>query len=228
MIKRLRHHLEKDFKHLKHIFACWLAYLILPPVSAELFGISLSIPKLGTDLTELLLVPLLIIWIPLLVQADLTAGKNAFWWTRPISRMEILSAKALYIVIFIICPQLVVNSIYLALKGVVAADIFSAALGIIFRLTVLVLPLWLLAALTTNFKRFVLVVILIPFAGYLFGEVISPFIFRNKYFYIFPQWFFGLFFRGGFILLVNAIFAVILIHQYLTRKTKRSVLLMIS
>ncbi|MCP4147019.1 MAG: hypothetical protein GY757_04640, partial [bacterium] len=172
MIRKLLHHVGKDFKYLKALPAFWLALLIIPVLTAELLGVNWEISRMNIQVSELLKGLLLFIWIPLLIQADAVVNTPVFWKTRPVSRLEVFSSKLLYIFLFIVLPALVCNSIYLGLKGFIAADIFSSGLKVIVDLIVLIIPLWMLAALTADVKRYALVATAILFSGILLNWTI--------------------------------------------------------
>ncbi|MCP4155907.1 MAG: ABC-2 transporter permease, partial [bacterium] len=212
MMKRVLTHVIKDFKHLKYQFMLWLLLLICQIVSTELEWLAWSTPYMGIQLKVFLRGLILFIWIPQLIQADTITGTSAFWTTRPVSGKEMFSAKALYIFLFIICTAVMANSIYPGLKGSTPVDIFWSDLKMISDIALIVLPLWLLAALTATFKNYILTMIVITFVpgGALFvyrlihEDVISSL-----------SWIFSL--------LQILLFGGLLLHQYVTRKTRKTV-----
>ncbi|MCP4155294.1 MAG: hypothetical protein GY757_46640, partial [bacterium] len=215
MIKKLLHHVKKDFKHLKYQFIFWLLLLTVHIVSAE-------IPDIPNILTVSLKGLLLFIWIPQLIQADTVTGTSTFWATRPVSGIEMFSAKALYIFLFIICTAVMANSIHLGLMGFVPADIFSAELEVIFDMTLIVLPLWLLAALTTTIKNYVLTTVALFFCAIVGIPGAGLFVYRlfmQETIFSYPR---------ILSMLELLLFGGLLIHHYFTRKTKKTVILAIA
>ncbi|MCP4147815.1 MAG: hypothetical protein GY757_08690 [bacterium] len=230
MVKMIKSQIVKDFKHLRYMFVTWMLLLVLPVLSAELLGVSWNFP-MDIRVMGILKGIALFLWIPLLIHADPAAGSTAFWLTRPVARLEMLLSKALYILLIITGPAVLVNGVYLGVKGIVIADILQAVLTIVVDTILLILLFWLVAALTGTFKRFALTVIIfllvaVP-VSFVLLEMFFPIFGSSMFFqslvvnmFVSHRWMFLmqlLLFSGGSI-----------IYWYLSGKTRRTFVLTIA
>jgi hypothetical protein len=223
------HHLRKDIGRLRVLVFVWAVLLVLQAVSAA--------PELGVApadarlhlifvLLKALIPPLqlmtLLAIVPLLIHEDPVVGSTAFWLTRPISGRALLASKALFVVLFLAFPPLLIELVVLGSEDGSGQD-FLPALGNLSlgKLKFLVL-VFALAALTQTFSRFALAGVVLV-VSYVIAGVAALVI------EIYASGQYG---AGGTVLLGSRSFAAelatvafatgVIIHQYLTRKTRRS------
>lgn len=167
---------------------------------------------------------LLIVIVPHLVQEEPLVGTTAFWFTRPIPRPSLLKAKALFAAVLIALP-LVAETCVLATNGITAHDIALAAPEIVLKQLSLIVVVATLAALTPSFGRFAIVGAVFVVASMVASlGIVWAVLLRHP---------------GGLAaladdytllksrtiangVLVAACGGAILVHQYLTRKTRSS------
>jgi hypothetical protein len=223
------HHLRKDLARLRVLVFVWAVLLVLQAASAA--------PELGvapTDarlhlifvLLKALVSPLqmmtLLAIVPLLIHEDPVVGSTAFWLTRPISGRALLASKALFVVLFLAFPPLLIELVVLGSVGGSGQD-FLPALGnlLLGKLRFLVL-IFALAALTQTFSRFALAGVVLV-VSYVIAGVAAL---------VIETYASGRYGVGRTVLLGSRSFAAelatvafvtgVIIHQYLTRKTRRS------
>ena len=96
---------------------------------------------------------LLVVVIPFLVHEEPLVGTTAFWFTRPIRRSTLLKSKAFFAIILIALP-LFAEIAVLAANGITGHDISLAIPEIVMSELKAVVFIGLLAAITPNFGRF--------------------------------------------------------------------------
>jgi hypothetical protein len=186
----------------------------------------------GAYVTISLLIPLfqvlmLVVIVPHVVQEEPLVGTTAFWFTRPISRSTLLKEKALFGALLIGLP-LVVEVCVLAANGVAARDLGLAVPEIMLEQFVTIASIATLAALTPSFGKFAIAGVVILFVSILVSTTVSLV---------------GLYHGPAAILAKISDFALmksrtianhlvlaigagsVLVSQYLTRRTGRSVVL---
>ena len=98
-----------------------------------------------------------IVLVPLLVQEDSLVGTTSFWLTRPIRKMDLLKAKMLFLVSFLVLYPLMLEITVMLINGIALKYIGLAIPEIIIKNTVFIVPALLLATLTLKFSRFAMV-----------------------------------------------------------------------
>jgi len=166
----------------------------------------------------------LVVLVAQLVQEDPPVGSTAFWLTRPVSRASLLLSKTAGLGLVLLIPVFV-NTAALSKFGFSPGDLALAAAEILAHQCSIVFPIAAIAALTPNFRWYGAATI-----GLAVGIGVVLFIPANG-------------FNGGFVLDRNAVIALsntraflgesiliasgglVLAHQYLTRRTRRSIIL---
>lgn len=153
-----------------------------------------------------------------LIQEDSLVGTSAFWMTRPISRKSLLLAKGLFVFLFLVLVPVAVDFALLFHFGMKSFQVLP------FLFTVLAIHLTIictfvsLAAVTPNWQSCAVLATV---------ALICLFLANNRP--AIPDWRYG--WITGFTISVLLLFSVTLgvsIHQFLTRKTIRSVALLIA
>ena len=159
------HLIGKDFLYLRLYLSAWWGLVIL---QAVLVGYA---PHLSPDypgdrghffslssfawLVAVLKICLLAVIVTQLVQKDSTIGSTAFWLSRPVSRARLLSGKVLFLVLAIILPSLLVEVGLLFVCGVIPHDILRSVPQILFLALLAVATLMMLAAVTSSLARMI-------------------------------------------------------------------------
>jgi hypothetical protein len=115
-------------------------------------------PALGTIV--------LVVLVAMLVQEEPPAGTSGFWLTRPMSRSGVLGTKALFGALLLVLPALA-EVIVLAVAGVTGHDIALAVPEIVLGELQVILVAAVLAALTPNFARFAIAMVVVWVGMYL-------------------------------------------------------------
>ena len=105
------------------------------------------------ELAFVLKVCLLAVMVARLVQGDSTVGSSAFWLSRPVSGGRLLLSKALFLVLTVILPVLLVESGVLLVHGVLPFDTLRSIPQIILPVLLATLALMMLASLTSSLPR---------------------------------------------------------------------------
>ncbi len=162
----------------------------------------------------------LAILVPQLVHEDALVGSTAFWLTLPVSRLSLLLAKTAALGLVVLIP-VAVNTAALSPFGLSVGGLGLAALGTLAHQCSFVLPIAAVAALTPNFRWYGAAaaglavgigVVLVVTASGIGGSIAGPFndIALSNTRALIDE---SLLLMGG-----GLIFA----HQYLTRRTRRS------
>lgn len=225
MIKIIKHHISKDFNHLRYFLMAWVCLLLLPIMATELWGMDLNFQIGPLRFTGFLKGIMLLIWLPRLIQSDPAGSDTASWKTKPVSPLEMILAKGLYILFFMVLPSMLADLSYSAIKGIGTADLIAFIPGLLLGMTVFVLPLWLLAALTSNFIRFVLSVVAIVFITYLLASLLVSSLPMGKLFFV--EIMRHVFFSHSwmFSLPVTVFSLGLVFHRYFSPKKRRTILL---
>lgn len=152
------------------------------------------------------------------IQEDGLVGTSAFWLTRPISRKSLLGAKALYSLLFLVCVPVLANFILLFHHGMKGSQILPFLFDNM-RVHLAILFIFAaFAAVTPNWVSFAI------------AEVMALiFLFMaNNWFELPDMPIGGLSGLSIFGLLLLAVTLVTIIHQFLTRKTRRSIVFLIA
>jgi ABC-type transport system involved in multi-copper enzyme maturation permease subunit len=172
------HIFKKDLRHNRVLLVVWL---VLLAVQYGLVGVTVnpgdevmqSLYETISNLTPELLILLMIVLIPLLVHDEPLVGTTAFWFTRPISRTDLLKSKTLFVLLVLTLPPLAGETIVLAANGATGHDLLLAAPEIVMEGLAIVLCVGLLAVVTSNFGRFAIAVAVTWVSLFLAAMVIS-------------------------------------------------------
>ncbi len=160
------HLVGSDLRYLRHYLGLWLGLVIL---QAVLVGYAPQISPVSTVerahafslssfawLVAVLKSCLLAVIVAQLVQKDCTVGSSAFWLSRPVSRARLLAGKVFFLVAAIILPWLLVEVGLFFLTGVTPHDILRSVPQILFLTLLAVAILMMLAAVTSSLARMIL------------------------------------------------------------------------
>ena len=229
---------EKDLRQFRLILLSWLGVVCVTQGVALLGGTVLSAQLMVRIILPLVLqwlavlqAVLIFILVPMVVQSDPVVGTTAFWFTRPVSRRSLLRAKCVLVGSIFVGFPLLLEIPVLMLSGLGWKDVLPAAVLIILEKSVLVVPVFLMASITERFYKFVLA----GLASFLGAVAVWPFV---------SAWVRGFFIDGnpsGWIgqasplipemaavslqqkALIVFVGAVLIRHQYITRRTGRTV-----
>ncbi len=158
------HILRKDIRHLRWLLAGWFLVVALQTglvatgsaAWSNDAALQMTLRMLGW-LVPFLKWILLIVMVPLLIQDEPLTGHTAFWFTRPISRADLLKSKGLFLGLLIVLPPALAEFVTLAANGIGPADLSIALPEILWDSLLGLLPIVALAAITGNFARFAVV-----------------------------------------------------------------------
>jgi len=206
------HVLKKDIRYTRILLGVWLFLVVF---QCAVMGHNTK------DAVIWILYPMqwliLITIIPRVVHADPLVGTTAFWFTRPISRLTLLTSKTLYVLLTLVLLPLLVKLILMAANGATVHDMALGAAEIAMGQVALILAVAIVAVITSSFGRFALVwsvslvalLLLLYFLGTQTAHHSTPpepySLIVSRFVVCFLIWFFA---AGGMIA-----------HQYLTRKT---------
>lgn len=108
------------------------------------------------ELLWIVQVILLVVLVPLIVQAHPPVGSDAFWMTRPIPSGSLLAAKTLLLGLLTIGAPVAAKIVLMLFHRVPAADLAGVATEWTLHLAVVLVVLMALAALTPDLWRFAL------------------------------------------------------------------------
>ena len=229
----LSHLVRKDFRHLWKMLAVWCPILVLSIVWDTKIELWLGDPEEFETLPDqtldnnivLLLSGVLMVAIDLMVRAaivsklvheDATVGSGEFWMSRPISGGTLLASKAICLAIGLVLPAIVLG---ITVKGVLTGVFALSPADVLVEV---VLGAWLmtLAALTPSLSRMVFLGGVLASAGlggflvllWLGGPILEGLVSID----------------GPASSLVWLVFVAVccatIFHQYLTRRTMRSMI----
>ncbi|MDE2756629.1 MAG: hypothetical protein OXI92_08790 [Acidobacteriota bacterium] len=178
-------------------------------------------------LVAVLKICLLAVLVARLVHKDPTVGDTAFWLSRPLSRVRLLACKSLFLLLAVILPSLLVEGGLLLICGVTPQDTLRSVPQILF-LTLLAVALpAMLAAVTTDLARTSLLGVLV-FLGLaalvtllLAWRAIRRVLVSDSGFDFATS-------LAGASLVLLATALIVVAHQYLTRRTVGSRVLLFS
>lgn len=93
------------------------------------------------------------------VQADAPTSPTAFWPTRPLSRWHVLGAKLTFAVVVVALPWLLANTLILIGRGIALGDVVRNLPDVVLVQAVVILPVLVLGALTTQLARAVVALV---------------------------------------------------------------------
>ena len=244
-----RHLIANDFRYLRLYLSAWWALLILQAVLigsyAQLFpgdGPWLFSPAFLGLLVAILKLCLLTLIVSEAVRKDATIGTTAFWLSRPISKGRLLASKSLFLALAVLLPDLLVQVVLLLVHSVSLEDIVRSFPQIVLLTLFTIVVLTMLAVLTTNLPRQIffgiialvavppLWIILFLVFSTSFSFVLSTLHFPTEdvpVVWPVPPPSFGLHMMGMLPVLLG-IAGMVVVYQYLTRRTLRSRILLFS
>lgn len=230
----LVHHLRKDARHLRGLLIAW-ALLVLaqgvligwgnraePDNSAALVAF-----EIVATLLPVLQGLLTIVLIPLLVHDEPQVGTTGFWLTRPLPRSTLLSSKLLSVLAVVVLFPWMVDLVVMAANKVPLADLVLISPEILVSSLGFALAAMAVAALTPSFARYALTGVGL-YAGFL---LIALAVFLTRLFlhgtdsFLEEEW--GLEQSRAVVTTIWMVpfCGVVVVCQYLTRVTRRSVLI---
>ena len=166
-----------DFRNLRRYLGLWLGLVVvqagLVGYAPQLFPVErghfFSLSSFAW-LVAVLKICLLAVIVAQLVQKDCTVGSTAFWLSRPVSRVRLLTGKVLFLVLAVILPSLLVEVGLRIYCGVTPYDTLRSVPQIFFLALLAVVLLMMLAAVTTSLARMIiaggLALVCLPLLGF--------------------------------------------------------------
>lgn len=233
----IAHIFRKDVRHLRWLLAAWFVMVILQTgllasgVAAWRNDAALQVAMsiLGM-LVPMLKWVLLIVLVPLLIQDEPLTGHTAFWFTRPIGRADLLKSKARFLAWLIVLPPVLAEFSTLVYYRVAPGDLAIALPEMLWEAVIGLLPVVALAAVTSNFARYA-----IAGVSLYVGLAVVSFLWQMVRMFTDMEGMMALMaqptLQTSRSLVVGALTLVLvgaaIVHQYLTRRTRRTVLLLV-
>ncbi|MDE2665842.1 MAG: hypothetical protein OXI69_06805 [Acidobacteriota bacterium] len=244
-----RHLIANDFRYLRPYLSVWWALLILQAVLmgsyAQLFSgerMWLFSPSFLGLLVAILKLCLLTLIVSEAVRKDATTGTTAFWLSRPISKGRLLASKSLFLALVVLLPDLLVQVVLLLVRGVAPEDTVRSIPQIVLLTLFTIVVLTMLTVLTTSLPRQIFfgiaALVAVPPLWFIlfllfstsFSLVLSTLQFPSQDVPVVmpvPPPSFSLHLMGMLPVLLG-IAAMVVVHQYLTRRRLRSRILLFS
>ena len=152
------HQFKTDVRHFRwSLLALWLSFAAVP----LLLGLNL-VSGQGVAVVDgvvtLWQVLLAVFLVAQLVQADPLVGSSAAWLTRPVRRAHLFWAKSAFMLVCLLVPRLVAQSVIWLLRDYTAHQMICAALEALLFSGAIVAVTAVLAAVTRDLPRFFLAV----------------------------------------------------------------------
>ena len=238
------HLIGKDFLYLRLYLSVWWGLVILQAIFIGSYPQDFLgewrwevPPSFLLHLFAVLEICLLTVIISQLVQKDSTAGSTAFWLSRPLSGRRLLASKLLFLLLMVVLPALVVQVLLLLVRGVTLEDTLLSFPQMVFPQLFHIGVAMMLASLTSSLPRLILLgliaLVALPLLWFmsssLFVAVFSPAsspvgdvpIARPIPTSSLEQ-------LMGVFLVLLATSGIVVGHQYLTRRTMLSRILLFS
>ena len=214
----ITHLVKTDIRHSRVLLVVWLLLLALqslPAVSGLMPGdrgsqVGFAMIAQFTPELEILL---LFVLVPFVVQADPLAGTTAFWLTRPISRPTLLASKAVFVAVAILLPAVLVEVIVFSTNGMTLRDTALVVPEVILIWLTPIVTVAVLAAVTPNFGRYAIAGVALVVAILAVELVMS---WMQRYYTSASR-------TVAVSLWVIVGGGMVVAHQYLTRRTIRTV-----
>ena len=236
------HLIGKDFLHLRLYLSVWWGLVILQAIFIGSYPQDFLgewrwevSPSHLLSLFAVLEFCLLTVIISQLVQKDSTAGSTAFWLSRPLSGRRLLASKLLFLLFIVVLPALVVQVLLLLVRGVTLEDTLLSFPQMVFPQLFHIGVAMVLASLTSSLPRLILLgviaLVALPLLWFMssslfvavFATASSPIgdapVARPSSF--------GTQLMGVFLVLLGTS-GIAVGHQYLTRRTMLSRILLFS
>jgi len=230
------HIIGKDIRDLRLFLPLvgWWSMSILQVVLISVFGRIPSFPPAIEIVSGVFLAGLawllaaldfglLVLIVSQLIQRDSTVGSTAFWLSRPISGARLLASKSLLLLLAVILPTLVLQFLMLLSNGVTLLDASRSVPQIVVLQLLVLSVLMMLASLTPNLPRMLLLGIIAAVGLAIVRYTIRLYLTHNRR----DLWDRSLEDSAaiGFSLFLLAVAVTVVCHQYLARRTKRSLIL---
>jgi hypothetical protein len=170
-MKQILHIFFKDARHqwveilisLAAVAIATFTYYARWNMKAEMYWVSRSTNALGSLSIFLLVLLVPLSWwllISRVVQEEKLVGDSQFWITRPYEWEKLLTAKLLFLVVFLYVPLMTALCVIVARAGFLPFSFFPGILydSLLF-IGIVALPLVILATVTRNFARLTLVML---------------------------------------------------------------------
>jgi len=232
-----------DLRCLRPYLGLWLGLLVL---QAGLFLSYIELPDhflqpnsgfpseirevllaLLTWLVAVLKICLLAVLVARLVHKDPTVGDTAFWLSRPLSGVRLLAGKSLFLLLAVILPSLLVEAVLLLICGVTPLDTLRSLPQILLLMLLAVASLTMLAAVTTDLARTGLLGVLVFLGLAVLATLLLVWRTARRALASDFDSDFGIGLPGAALVLV-ATALIVIAHQFLTRRTVRSRVLLSS
>ncbi len=232
-MKRTFHIISKDMRDLRLLLplAGWWSIAILQVLLISIFPGLPSTPPAIEMMSAVLLAGLawllaaldfglLVLIVSQLVQRDSTVGSTAFWLSRPVSGGRLLASKSLLLLLLVILPVLGAQVLLLLFNGTTLYDAFRSVPQIVVLQLLVISVLMMLACLTANLPRMLYLGIIAAIGSAIVQYTLRLSLLRSR-------WDSSLYDSAaiGFSLFLLAVAVTVVCHQYLTRRTKRSLIL---
>src|SRR5579859_7567901 len=156
------HILKKDIRRMRFLLVLWAVLILFQSMMAGMKGAATT-GNIGWQLILSyiqFLVPMLqwialSVMIPLLIHEEPLTGTTAFWFTRPLSGRMLLKEKSLFIGGFFLGAPLLTEVLVLAANGITLHHILLAVPEIILKQLSMVFLIAGAAVITPNFAKFV-------------------------------------------------------------------------
>ena len=221
------HIVRKDFRRLRLYLAGWLGLvflmLIITGIGPLLQGRTQVLLFFMGHLLPVAKIFLVALIVSSLVQNDTPVGSTAFWLSRPVSGGTLLVSKTLFLVLTLILPTLAVEAIFLCFHGVTGHDLLRSLPEILFWQLLTIAVFMIPASLTRNLPRMFLLSFLFLVASVCSYGIVLLVLHQFRYDPGFlppltlqtSSWI-------GFSLCFLVVAGAVLGHQYMTRRTKIS------
>ena len=239
------HLIGKDFLHLRLYLSVWWGLVILQAIFIGSYPQDFLgdwrwevSPSHLLRLFAVLEFCLLTVIISQLVQKDSTAGSTAFWLSRPVSGKRLVASKLLFLLLMVVLPALVVQVLLLLVRGVTLEDTLLSFPQMVFPQLFHIGVAMVLASLTSSLPRLILLgviaLVALPLLWFMssslfvavFATASSP-IGDAPVARPIPPSSFDTQLMGIFLVLL-ATSGIVVGHQYLTRRTMLSRILLFS
>ncbi|MDR3458691.1 MAG: hypothetical protein P4N60_14670 [Verrucomicrobiae bacterium] len=152
------HQFKTDLRHFRwRLVVLWLSFAAEPLLATQLVlpGIGQGMARFLIELWQIVFGLALVVS---LVQADALVGTSAVWLTRPVRRAHLFWAKTAFIILGLLVPRLLVQTVGWALRGYSPhLELVAAAESLLYSAAIL-LAVAVLAALTRDLARYFLAV----------------------------------------------------------------------
>ena len=239
------HLIGKDFRYLQLYLSVWWGLVILQAIFIGSYPQDFLgewrwevSPSHLLRLFAVLEFCLLTVIISQLVQKDSTAGSTAFWLSRPVSGRRLLASKLLFLLLIVVLPALVVQVLLLLVRGVTLEDTLLSFPQMVFLQLLHIGVAMVLASLTSSLPRLILLgviaLVALPLLWFMSSSLFVA-VFATASSSIgdapvarpIPPSSFNTQLMGIFLVLLGTS-GIVVGHQYLTRRTMLSRILLFS